>query len=110
MTASTAMDLAQLLHQTRYLLLDFDGPICAIFAGTPADAVARQLIAELRAAGDVVPERLDAVIDPFDVLSYAATLSHDAAERTEAHLRTAEVAAGSECCADAIRQRRDCEV
>jgi hypothetical protein len=32
-----------LLARTRYLLLDFDGPVCDIFAGLPATAVAERL-------------------------------------------------------------------
>jgi hypothetical protein len=40
-----------MISGARHLLLDFDGPICSIFAETPAPAVAGQLRGTLRAAG-----------------------------------------------------------
>jgi phosphoglycolate phosphatase len=83
------------LQRTRYLLLDFDGPICAIFAGCPAPAVARELVDALRTDDLPIPERLDNASDPFDVLRYAGTVSPAAAERTDARLRAAELDAVS---------------
>ena len=91
MTAPAATDLAALLQRTRYLLLDFDGPICAIFAGHPAPDLARELVDALRDDGHPVPEHADALTDPFDVLRFAGTLSQAAAERTDARLRAAEL-------------------
>ena len=35
--------VAGLIAQARYLLLDFDGPVCDIFAGLPAAAIAGRL-------------------------------------------------------------------
>jgi HAD superfamily hydrolase (TIGR01509 family) len=91
MTASAATDLAALLQRTRYLLLDFDGPICSIFAGRPAPELARELVEALRDDGHPVPEHVEAITDPFDVLRFAGTLSPAAAERTDARLRAAEL-------------------
>jgi HAD superfamily hydrolase (TIGR01549 family) len=85
------MDLAALLQRTHCLLLDFDGPICAIFAGRPARTIARDLVDAFRADDHLVPEHLDTVTDPFDVLRYAATLGTAATERTDARLRQAEI-------------------
>lgn len=93
MTTAAATELAALLRQARALLLDFDGPICAIFAGHPAPLIARQLAADLVEDGAVVPARVRNASDPFDVLRYAATLGDDAAQRLEAKLRSAEIAA-----------------
>src|SRR5262245_5147687 len=93
MTAPTATELAALLQRTRVLLLAFDGPICAIFAGHPAPQIARELLDALRADGLQVPDDLDALTDPFDALRYAAALGPEAAERTDARLRAAEMAA-----------------
>ncbi len=42
-TASTE-DLRRLLAPVRYVLWDLDGPICRLFAGHPADGVARELV------------------------------------------------------------------
>jgi hypothetical protein len=36
-------DLDTIVSRTRHLLLDFDGPICSIFAGLPAATVADRL-------------------------------------------------------------------
>ena len=36
-------DLGAIVARTRYLLLDFDGPVCSIFAGLPAPEVADEL-------------------------------------------------------------------
>jgi HAD superfamily hydrolase (TIGR01549 family) len=87
------IDLAALLSRTRYLLLDFDGPICSIFAGRPSSEIARELFAALRADGAPLPERLNQPTDPFDILRYAASIGLVAAEQTEARLRAAELAA-----------------
>src|SRR4051794_1807945 len=91
MKAPAASDLAALLQRTRYLLLDFDGPICSIFAGRPAGAIAHELADALRADGHQVPDQIDALTDPFDVLRCAGTLGAAAAERTDARLRAAEL-------------------
>jgi phosphoglycolate phosphatase len=93
MTAPATADLSALLQRARVLLLDFDGPICAIFAGHAAPQIARELLDALRDDGHPVPEHLDAPTDPFDVLRYAATLGPDATERTDTRLRAAELAA-----------------
>jgi hypothetical protein len=42
-TASDRAALAAIITRTRYLLLDFDGPVCSIFAGLPAPTVAEEL-------------------------------------------------------------------
>ena len=38
-----AAALGAIIARTRYLLLDFDGPICSIYAGLPAPTVADKL-------------------------------------------------------------------
>jgi len=93
MTAGASTDLSALLHQTRYLLLDFDGPICAIFATRPAHEVARELVSALRADGIPVPDRLEASTDPFVVLRFAGALHETAAQRVDARLQVAELEA-----------------
>jgi HAD superfamily hydrolase (TIGR01549 family) len=86
-------DLAALLARTRYLLLDFDGPICAIFAGYPARQVAGELAACLQADGASVPEPLQSTNDPLDILRFAAEVGSETAVRIEARLCAAEVRA-----------------
>jgi phosphoglycolate phosphatase len=71
----------------RCLLIDFDGPICSVFAGRPASAVA----AELRA---VIGPGFDGVNDPLRLLVEVAALGDDRLTREVADAcRDAEVAA-----------------
>jgi beta-phosphoglucomutase-like phosphatase (HAD superfamily) len=83
--------LPQLLARTRYLLLDFDGPVCTIFAGRPARGVVGELLDLIAAEAGPIPESVAASRDPFDVLRYSATLSSNLAERVERALRVAEI-------------------
>lgn len=48
-------DLATLLASVRCVLLDFDGPICSVFAGTPAAVVAERLRQHLGMRVDEFP-------------------------------------------------------
>ncbi|MEU4098596.1 HAD-IIIA family hydrolase [Streptomyces sp. NPDC026673] len=54
------------------MLLDFDGPICRVFARHPAPAVAKVLKRCMRAYAPLPPE-LDACIDPHALLSAVAS-------------------------------------
>ncbi|MFI2232274.1 HAD family hydrolase [Nocardia testacea] len=60
------------LFSRRYLLLDFDGPICAVFAGLTDRTAAVELCHSLMAP---VPQEVASSKDPFDVLRYAAQVS-----------------------------------
>lgn len=109
-TATTGS--SALLLRARCLLLDFDGPICAIFAGSPAPDVARWLVDGLRADGDFVPSHIEALTDPFDVLRFADTIGEAAGTRTDARLRAAELkavqtATPTRHATDLIRRWRD---
>jgi phosphoglycolate phosphatase len=86
-------ELAQLLASTRCLLLDFDGPICAIFARRPAQTVVIDLVECLTVSGAAVPDAVATATDPFDVLRYAGTLSDQLAEQVEARMRASEIEA-----------------
>jgi HAD superfamily hydrolase (TIGR01549 family) len=44
-------ELRKLLAPVRYVLWDLDGPICRLFAGHPANGVARDLVKELERLG-----------------------------------------------------------
>ncbi|WP_432982141.1 HAD family hydrolase [Dactylosporangium sp. CA-233914] len=52
------------------LLLDFDGPICSIFAGYPAPDVARHLVGVLHAEGVDPPAAVVVETDPLEVLRW----------------------------------------
>ncbi len=87
-----ASDLDAILARTRHLLLDFDGPICSIFAGLPAATVADRL---RKLFGDIapVPDDIAHSPDPIEVFAYAATVSTDLAARVEAEMTDQELAA-----------------
>lgn len=72
------------------MLLDFDGPICSIYAGLPAPVVAEKL-------RKLLPGELPAEIantdDPIEVFGYSATVSDEMAARVEAEMSDLEVAA-----------------
>lgn len=88
-----------LLNKAKVLLLDFDGPICSVFSGFPAYAVANQLRDTLRRGGHLdLPESVLQSSDPFDILRYAATLGRDEVQYVEAAFTAYEC--------DAIRSAR----
>ncbi|MBO4207940.1 HAD family hydrolase [Micromonospora echinofusca] len=61
-------DLDRLLAGAGALLLDFDGPVCSVFAGYPAPQVAAELVGVLRRHGVDVPPDLASEPDPLEVL------------------------------------------
>src|SRR6266540_659138 len=78
------------------ILLDFDGPICSIFATYPAPAVADRLRAVLQAHGARVNGAAVSDPDPLEVLRWSATLGSDSIVRSvEDALREAEIHAAS---------------
>ena len=56
------------------LLLDFDGPVCSVFAGYPAPRVAADLVVQLRAAGVDVPKAVACEADPLEVLRWTGAI------------------------------------
>jgi phosphoglycolate phosphatase len=86
--------LRRILSDTEALLLDFDGPICSVFAGFSAPVVANQLRHVLVEGGHTnLPDDVRTADDPFDVLFYAAKLGQDEARYVEASFRAHEVEA-----------------
>jgi len=86
--------LRRILSQAEALFLDFDGPICSVFAGLPASIVVDQLCVVLADGGygDPPPD-IEKSSDPFDVLKYAATLGETEAEYVNAAFTAHEVEA-----------------
>ncbi len=90
------MTLAELLAARPVVLLDFDGPVCAVFGGErSAPEVARQLAQDMRARGIQLPPDVEVSGDPFDVLRAAAAHDPTQAAVVESALRDAEVRAVS---------------
>jgi phosphoglycolate phosphatase len=75
------------------VLLDFDGPVCSVFAGYPAPQIAEELRALIRdAVGDLPDEIVDAT-GPHEVLAASASLGDDVWRRVEEALQVAEIKA-----------------
>jgi phosphoglycolate phosphatase len=91
------MTLLTIAARTRTLLLDFDGPICSVFAGYPAPLVAaelRDLLTAHRGGVAALLAELDDADDPMRVLRVAGDLGDEKLTRTIADaLRDAEVKA-----------------
>lgn len=84
-------DFGRLLGEVRAVLLDFDGPVCSIFAGYPAPEVAVELVDVLRRRGVDVPPDLTSEPDPLEVLKRtAATANQDVTRAVEDALCAAE--------------------
>ena len=85
-----AAALGAIIARTRYLLLDFDGPICSIYAGLPAPTVAEKL---RQLFPGELPDEIANTPDPIEVFTYSATVSDEMAARVEAEMADLEVAA-----------------
>lgn len=81
----------EILAKTGPILLDFDGPICAVFATTPGHTVAGQLRQVLTDHGAVLPGPIADESDPLEVLRYTASLGdRHLTTRVDDQLRQAE--------------------
>ncbi|MEQ4723151.1 HAD-IA family hydrolase [Nonomuraea sp. B19D2] len=65
------------MRRAQCLLLDFDGPVCDIFAGLPAPMVAASLRATLEEAGATLPPEVRTTDDPLEVFRFSGALSND---------------------------------
>lgn len=91
-------DLRRLLGEVGAVLLDFDGPVCSIFAGYPAPQVAAELVDVLRRQDVDVPPDLTSEPDPLEVLRRTGATGEQGHTRTvedalcEAERRAAKTA------------------
>lgn len=84
-------ELASILAPVRHVLLDFDGPVCSVFAGFPAAGVARRL-AELLTGPDGPPPGHE-LTDPLAMLRHIADMRPDLVPAADAALMRLEVEA-----------------
>jgi phosphoglycolate phosphatase len=91
----TSGGLGELLARTRHVLLDFDGPICNVFADVTSRAVASRLSKILTDAGSTPPTEITDTDDPFDILRYALAHAHELTATVETAFRAEEVAAAT---------------
>ncbi|GAA5159849.1 HAD family hydrolase [Pseudonocardia eucalypti] len=83
------MTLRTLLSETPHVLLDFDGPVCAVFSSITSAQATEALASSLRGLGLAVPSELGQSADPFELLYFVAERAPQhsaAAERTLAEL------------------------
>lgn len=86
--------LEDLLAEREHVLLDFDGPICAIFGTLTDSAVADQLRAFANDLGvDQLPEAVRTSRDPFDVLTFMWAAQPQSAQRVHEVLTRLELEA-----------------
>ncbi|WP_329245729.1 hypothetical protein OG417_50275 [Actinoallomurus sp. NBC_01490] len=85
--------LADVMNRSRYLLFDFDGPICSIFAGLPAPTIAAHLRELVIDRGIELSAGAATSRDPFDVLRFAATISPELTRDVNDELRAMELRA-----------------
>lgn len=85
--------LGDILTRARYILLDFDGPVCDIFAGLPATTVADRLRKLISGQGIAMPAEIASSPDPIEIFTYSATVSPELAVQVEAEMADQELAA-----------------
>lgn len=87
--------LADLLANAHYVLLDFDGPVCAMFAELPAHTIADELHHLAQAHGITItgPDQLSR--DPLAVLQFAAHQAPHLVPQLDDALRAAELHAAN---------------
>jgi phosphoglycolate phosphatase-like HAD superfamily hydrolase len=89
----TAEDLAAILRRSPVILLDFDGPVCSVFAGYPAPQITDELRAVAVDQVGVLPAALDGITSPHEFLSASAEVSPELARQVEEALQVAEITA-----------------
>ena len=76
--------LDDVLRQTWHLLIDFDGPICSLFAGTTTASVADRLRAVIMRREGPLPTAIENTADWFEIFAYAASVGPDVGASVEA--------------------------
>jgi phosphoglycolate phosphatase len=93
MTTTNDSRLGDIITATRHLFLDFDGPICSIFAGLKPETIATHLRDIITAHDITLPTNITATADPFAVFTWAATISPSLAAEVETAQADLEVEA-----------------
>lgn len=65
-------ELADVLADVRYVLLDFDGPVCAVFSDRPNHVTATELRNLLESKGIALPEQFSSNRDPLKILTWVS--------------------------------------
>lgn len=90
--------LTEIFRRSRAVLLDFDGPVCSVFAGLPAPVVAARLKQLLQDEGAELPQDVAELDDPLKVLRRTAFFAPSLVDKVEAAFIGYEVEAAG--CAE----------
>ncbi|MEV4186681.1 HAD family hydrolase [Streptosporangium canum] len=90
--------LTEIFRQSRAVLLDFDGPVCSVFAGLPAPVVATRLKQLLQDEGVELPQDVAELDDPLKVLRRTADFAPGLVDKVETAFMAYEVEAAG--CAE----------
>lgn len=82
--------LSDVLRPVKHVLVDFDGPVCSVFAGLPAAEVAERLRTALLTNGEEVPASCEAETDPLALLRHLSIERPDLAAATDTALTRLE--------------------
>lgn len=93
MTASTSEQLARLISGVELLMLDFDGPICSVFAGLSAPLVAGRLRQRLQAFGLQIEAEQWCEDDPLSIYRQSARHGRTVTRKVHDELVAAEIEA-----------------
>jgi beta-phosphoglucomutase-like phosphatase (HAD superfamily) len=94
MTSGAPVDaLDRVLARTCVLLIDFDGPVCSLFAGTPTAPIAAQLRTTLTRAGVALPAAIRDTGNWFEIFAFAAITGPALGRHVESELAALEAAA-----------------
>ncbi|WP_406089997.1 HAD family hydrolase [Kitasatospora purpeofusca] len=95
---ATPRQLADVLRPVKHVLLDFDGPVCSVFAGIPAPEVARRLREGLLDADEQALAGADEESDPLALLRLISDARPDLTASTDAALAALETEAVRVAC------------
>ncbi|MEU1284344.1 HAD-IA family hydrolase [Kitasatospora sp. NPDC005856] len=90
---ATPQQLANVLRPVKHVLLDFDGPVCSVFAGLPAPEVARRLRQGFLVASGQDPAGVEEENDPLALLRLVSDARPDLTASTDAALAALETEA-----------------
>jgi phosphoglycolate phosphatase len=90
---TSAGALGRILLRTCHLLIDFDGPVCSLFAGTPTAAIATRLRTTITREGVALPPAIKHTGNWFEIVAFAAITRPALASQVESELAALESAA-----------------
>lgn len=85
--------IEEIVRRSAHVLLDFDGPVCAIFGGITAPVVAEQFRTALRRVPIKLPSSVRDADDPLEVFRQVADLGPEVAETAQRILTRLETRA-----------------